>query len=282
MRILTKQEREILDEDLKYLARFCKYFSLIDTKTFKERFNGTLVKIGDFAKGDRIKGRTLYNPNTIELNEDIFNDDYLRRRVIYHEIGHLLFNYELMNKNDLRKLIEKQRDIADRTKGQNHYLEPNPNLAMAGYKMLQEYIVEKFSTIAANSSLHLKTKKKNRTGAICGENYRFDTSFDNNYGLIESVCDKFFAKYYVSSLEILIECLNNNFYIELYDKYNEEDLFRFLENLGRLYTNFDAYNHKQPLYPAAASIKVMKILEKISSEAKLSISAIKDEHVRVI
>ena len=271
MRELTKKERELIDNDLEFLERFCSYFGFLNTEYFKDRYNAISVCIGDFKKGSKLKGYVVYNPNTVELNEEIINDDYLRLRTLYHEVGHLLFNYPLMSQKEIRELRNKQMQVAINVPSSSHYLEPNPNLAMAGYKMLHEYICEKFSSIAANSFFHQKpTRKYNQTGDICGENYKFNTTFDGNYGLIESVCDEFFSKYYSSVLDILKECLNNSFYLQLYDKYNEIDVFRFLENLGRLYNVFDSYHEGVTMFPKESSIKVMQILNKLAHNAKLN------------
>ena len=64
-------------------------------------------------------------------------------------------------------------------------------------KVLEEYLVEKFSIAMMQNAKGIPEPKKGRCQhpQISG-NYIYYASFDTNYGIFESLCDKFVEKTY--------------------------------------------------------------------------------------
>ncbi len=238
MRNLTEKENSDIKNDVEILLDFCLKNGLVNN-LFEEKLKGINFRIGDFKNRPNAKARAEHSTKKIEVDEDVFESDYFRRRIIYHEIGHLLYDFNL-NRLCEGALRIKLLDITKK----NNLKDANPLLAIAGFKLLQEYIVEKFSVLVASDSLNKKIEvNPNSVGKFSGC-YTFSSTFGNSYGLYESICDELINKTYPNIIDMFKDCLNSNFYINLLNNYEEESIFRFMEKMGDFYNKSLAYTEK--------------------------------------
>lgn len=259
MRTLTEEEYKLIKSDTDLLFDFCIKNNLIND-VFKERISGISYWADNFKNHHNAKGQAFHLLKRIELKDDIFSDEYMRRRIVFHEIGHLLYDYDMNESCDItikRKLLE----IYNR----NNLKEGNPILASTGFKMLQEYLMDKFSILVINDILNKPIElTKNATGKFSG-NIKYDTTFNNSYGILESFCDELIFKYYSDILDVFRDCLGPNFYYNLLDNYDEKDIFKFLEYMGKLYNLSLPYTN-EGIIPKEDDVK--QIIESLRALAK--------------
>lgn len=264
MRNLTVDEKQIIRNDIKELVRFCLNEDLINDD-FRERYKGLKIGLGDIAGACNAGGKFDHKTKLIVLRENDINDEFKRKTILYHEIGHLLFDYKAMKWEDIKVIEEKVSKLAD-----NKDLDINPLECLAGLSMIQEYITEKFSTMLTHNVLNKDIEvRKNITNKVSG-NYTYDTTFHSSYGLVETICDDLVDKTYNSLLQILEDCLNSKFYIKLFENYNEIDLMNILEKLGKIYNILDTYTTKNIIGDSKQTEELLTELRQMVSTISLN------------
>ena len=264
MRNLTDEEKMLIRNDIKELVRICLNNNLINDN-FRKRYKGLSIKLGDIEGACNAGGKTSHRSKLIVLKEENVSDDFMRKTILYHEIGHLLFDYKAMEQEDTSIIEKRVLSIVENNKLNNI----NPLECLAGLSMIQEYIAEKFSTMLTHNTLDRDIEvRKDIKNKVSG-NYTYDTSFYSNYGLIETICDDLIDKTYSSLFQILDDCLNSKFYIGLFENYNEIELVIILEKLGKIYNILDEFTTNEFINDTKITEKLLMELSDLTSTISL-------------
>ncbi len=237
-RPLNDNEESIINKDLEELFEFCSLYGLYGS-IFKERLKGLTFEISYLLKEKEL-GNANHFKKIIYLQEEAFKDDYTRKTVLYHEIAHLVFDLDVM-----------PSDIKTGVKDQIVYLNKkynNPNnggTCLVGLRLIKEYINEKFSILATNKIMGQKIKHEEKSIMAFGKEYKFNTSFDSYYGIIEKELDNLFLKKYSKLYNIFIDCLNNTLYVKLINEYDSDYLTKSLCEMGQIYNKLYAFIHSE-------------------------------------
>lgn len=266
-RKLSSNEKMIIREDIKELILFCLKHDLIN-ENFKERYQGLNIYVSSIPTGPGAGGVVDHIEKKIGIREAHLSDDFMRKTILYHEIGHILFDYDAMISLDQKTI--KEKILSDITTNST-LKDINPLLCLTGFKLIQEYIAEKFNTLAVSESLEKPVEmRKDRTCIISGD-YKYNTTFHSNYGLVETICDNLFNKAYKDIFEILNMCLNSTFYINLFAKYDNEELIKILEDFGKIYNMLDRYSTKKEVTNIEEAKKVLgELTQKVASIKTIS------------
>ena len=236
IRELTIEEKLKVDRDIQELFSFCLEQKIKNT-IFNKRLANLQVKVSNNMIPGK-KGEVDHRTQTIFITSSDLIDDFKRKLVLYHELGHLLFDYDLLSsdeKDSILNLITKSNKGA------------NPYLVITGFRMIEEYLNEKFGVWATYGLLNKDIVVHKNLKPKFGGEFIYDTTFGSIYGIVETICDDLLDKVYSSVRDILNDCLNNDFYIGLFSKFDNQDLISILERLGLIY-NMLIENMKNPEY----------------------------------
>ena len=235
MRILNTRETALVNSDLGPLEKFFKINGL-ESEQYLKKYNTNLkilAESGNVLKGAH--GITHKNGEQISigLHEGILENEHLRPRTLYHELGHALMGITYLSKEKQDAVFNK---IVNTIKANENILSENATVYLEGLRLLEEYLVEKFSFCMLENAKRMPIPQK-RYGlsnpSICG-NYTYDATFDTNYAIFESLGDKLITKTFGSSNKAIRAGLSENFFTSFFEKYNNVEIMKILENLGHI------------------------------------------------
>ena len=236
MRRLNQNEINLVNSDLVPFEEFIKRKGWIND-TFSAKYEGISIMAEEDSVLKRANGDTYLEggkggKRVIRLKESIFNDEQKRARTLYHELGHAILGLTDSNENIVNSVLESIVLI----KRQNSKVLKEDNVIyLDGLKLLEEYLVEKFSIAMMQNAKGIPEPQKGRCQhpQISG-NYIYYASFDTNYGIFESLCDKFVEKTYGNLSNSIKAGLSEEYFTGFFERYDNVELMKILGNLGHV------------------------------------------------
>ena len=241
MRKLNKNEFNLLNSDLKPMEEFFRINGL-ESESYIKKYNRNL-SISAMTQQELGGANGIIKKNNgkfiIGLSEDIFGENRKRARALYHEFGHLLMG---LNYSDERVTNIILNQIVKTKKENRVELKEEEGVYLDGLKLLEEYLVEKFSLgmMVMAKRIPEPPKVSLKTPPISGD-YSYYSSFDTNYGIFESLCDKFVGKTYGNLTNSIKAGLSEKFFTGFFEKYDNIELMKILGNLGHIKRAIYAY-----------------------------------------
>lgn len=263
MRKLNQNEINLINSDLKPFEEFIKRKGWI-TDAFLTKYEGISIKAEEDAVLKGANGDTYLEggKRVIRLKESIFNDEKKRERVLYHELGHAILGLTSSNKDIVNRILESLVS----TKRQNSkVLQEDNGIYLDGLILLEEYLVEKFSIAILQNAKGIPEPKKQRCQhpKISG-NYIYYTTFDTNYGIFESLCDKFVGKTYGNLSNSIKAGLSEEYFTGFFEKYDNIELMKILGNLGHIKRAIYSYAGHDKSQSTYAPEQIHQILDDTS------------------
>lgn len=200
----------------------------------------------------------------VQIRKKEMGDDLERREVTYHEIGHFLFGFSKMDRSSMDSVLKRILQIKE--KNQDTLTLPPADYAR-GLLLLEEYIVQKFAVSSSQETLGRQYRKHENLRYVPSGDYTFSTYFANSgYGVFESVCDSLIYKKYSSFGQVLHSCLDDKFWMEIFDKYDEVQLMQILGNLGYVHKSVMAYSTDRTIISQSETKKCLQDAAKLISQ----------------
>ena len=235
MRTLNPREVSLVNSDLGPLEEFFKINGL-ESEQYLKKYNANLTIIaesGNVLKGANGITRKNGEQITIGLHEGIFENEHLRPRTLYHELGHALMGITYTSPKKQDEILSK---IANTKKANENTLNEDVTVYLEGLRLLEEYLVEKFSFCMLENAkrMPIPQKRYGLSNPSISGNYTYDATFDTNYAIFESLGDKLVTKTFGSSNNAIREGLSENFFTSFFEKYNGVEFMKILGNLGHI------------------------------------------------
>lgn len=241
MRKLSQNEINLINSDLKPFENFMKRNGWMKGIVLSKYEGISIVAEEDSilkgTNGDTYLEGGKGGKRFIRLKNSILKDERKRARTLYHELGHGILG--LTSSTNANSVLES----IVLTKKQNaQELKEDNDVYLDGLKLLEEYLVEKFSIVMMQNAKGIPEPQKRRCQhpKISG-NYIYYATFDTNYGIFESLCDKFVGKTYGNLANSIKSGLSEKFFTGFFEKYNNVELMKILGNLGHLKRAIYAY-----------------------------------------
>lgn len=236
MRKLTDTEIDLVNSDLVPFEKYLQSIGMIN-----EHLKNKYEKISIYAESkDILKGANadtrLKNgkgsKRNIRLSESIIKNNKIRTMALYHEIGHSLLGLADSSEEVIQSVLNSI--VNNKRSHSNELLEDN-GIYLDGLKLLEEYLVEKFSIAMMQNAKGVPEpqKQKCQHPGISGD-YIYMASFDSNYGIFESLCDKLIYKTFGNLPDTLKAGFSEKYFTEFFDKYDNVELMKILGNLGNV------------------------------------------------
>ena len=236
MRKLNQNEINLINSDLAPFEKFIERKGWI-TDAFSTKYAGISIKAEEDAVLKGANGDTYLEggkgrKRVIRLKESIFNDEKKRARTLYHELGHAILGLTSNNKDIVNRILES---LVSTKKQNSEVLQEDTVIYLDGLNLLEEYLVEKFSIAMLQNAKGIPEPKKERCQhqKISG-NYIYYATFDTNYGIFESLCDKFVGKTYGNLSNSIKASLSEEYFTGFFEKYDNVELMKILGNLGHI------------------------------------------------
>ncbi len=230
MRILNLNEINIINK--RDFIPFLNYMNSRGWPTTKISGVRIMSETKENLKG--ANGKTLVKDGEryVILSEDIINDEIQRTRILYHELGHYLLGLKNSSPQTIRKINEQ---IVYTRRENLDVLQEEALVYLEGLKLIEEYLVEKFSIgMTQNIKDIIMPKYKGVQVPKISGNYTFETTFANKYGIFETLCDKLVTKAYGNLGNTIKAGLDEKIFIGLFEKYDKVELMKILGNLGKI------------------------------------------------
>lgn len=236
MRKLSQDEINLINNDLEPFESLIKRNGWMND-IFLSKYEGISIvaeedSILKGANGDTYLKGGKEGKRFIRLKNSILKDERKRARTLYHELGHGILGLTSSNSNTVNSVLEsivltKKQNAQKLKEGNDVYLD--------GLKLLEEYLVEKFSIVMMQNVKGIPEPQKVRCQhpEISG-NYIYYATFDTNYGIFESLCDKFVGKTYGNLANSIKSGLSEEFFTGFFEKYDNVELMKILGNLGHI------------------------------------------------
>lgn len=226
MRSLNQNEIENIEKDMKGFLEYMRGKGWSTTK-----IDGVKFLVGKNMKGGGGKTFEENGQQFIVLREDIISNDKKRARVLYHELGHILLGIRNSNK----QTIDKIKELIVYTREDNSkVLQEESIVYKDGLKLIEEYLVEKFSIGMLQITKGVQPQVKEYTASEIFGDYKFKSTFGSLYGVFETLCDKLILKAYGYIGNAIKAGLDNRLYTGLFEKYDKVELMKILGNLGKI------------------------------------------------
>ncbi len=222
-RKLNQNEIKNIEEDMKGFLEYMRGKGWSTTK-----IDGVKLLVGKNMRGGGGKTFEKNGQQFIVLREDIINNDEKRAKVLYHELGHILLGIRNNNKDKIKELIVYTRE--DNSK----VLQEESIVYFDGLKLIEEYLVEKFSIGMLQITKGVQPQVKEYTAPIIFGDYKFKSTFGSLYGVFETLCDKLILKAYGNIGNAIKTGLDNGLYTGLFEKYDKVELMKILGNFGKI------------------------------------------------
>ena len=235
MRDLSRREVDLVNSDLGPLEIFFRIHGL-ESEQYKKKYNNNLkimAESGDILKG--ANGITHKNGERIliGLHENIIENERLRPRALYHELGHALMGITYSSQGTQDKILNM---IVNAKKANEKVLNEDVVVYFEGLKLLEEYLVEKFSFCMLENAKRIPVPQMKyglSNPSICGS-YTYNATFDTNYAIIESLGDKLVNKAFGSSNKAIREGMAEKYFTTFFEKYDNIEFMKILGNLGHI------------------------------------------------
>ncbi len=236
MRNLSQDEINLINSDLEPFETLIKRNGWMND-IFLSKYVGISIvaeedSVLEGANGDTYLQGGKGGKRIVRLKNSILKDERKRARTLYHELGHGILGLTSSDSNIANSVLEsivltKRQNAKELKEGNDVYLD--------GLKLLEEYLVEKFSIVMMQNAKGIPEPKKERwyNPDISG-NYIVYATFDSNYGIFESLCDKFVGKTYGNLANSIKAGLSEEFFTGFFEKYDKVELMRILGNLGHI------------------------------------------------
>ena len=225
-RKLNQNEIKNIEEDMKGFLEYMRGKGWSTTK-----IDGVKLLVGKNMRGG---GGKTFEENGQQFNvlrEDIINNDEKRARVLYHELGHILLGI----RNNNKQSIDKIKELIVYTREDNSkVLQEESIVYLDGLKLIEEYLVEKFSIGMLQITKGVQPQVKEYTAPIIFGDYKFKSTFGSLYGVFETLCDKLILKAYGNIGNAIKTGLDNGLYTGLFEKYDKVELMKILGNFGKI------------------------------------------------
>lgn len=236
MKKLTETEINLVNSDLEPFEKYLQSVGMIN-EYFKKKYNGISIyteskEVLKGANADTKLENGEGSKRYIRLGENIIGDDKKRARALYHEIGHAILGLTDSSKETVESVLSS---IVNTRRNHSNELSSDAKIYLEGLKLLEEYLVEKFSIAMMQKVKGIPEPKKERCQhpGISG-NYIYMASFDTNYGIFESLCDKLVGKTFGNLSNTLNAGISEKYFTEFFNKYDNVELMKILGNLGQV------------------------------------------------
>lgn len=234
MRNLKQEEIALINSDLNPFEQFFKINNL-ENERYMEKYNKNLsivVENRDELKGAYAITRKNGEKNTIGLHEDVLQDEIKRARALYHELGHILMGLGYSSPKVQEEVISNIVQIIEQNPDD---LKEECGLYLDGLKLLEEYLVEKFSQILLfrAKGIPIPQRTSRKTPPISGE-YSYYATFQSNYGIFESLVDKLIVKTYGNITNAIKSGLSEEYFTNFFKTYDKVEFMKMLGNFGKI------------------------------------------------
>lgn len=238
MRDLTAQEVVILNSDIipfeNFLMQNELYSSVVEQKYTRIKFKIESQQILKGANG------VTNSDGTIVISDAVFRNNILRTRTIYHELGHAIFGISMLPEDASTSLVQEVVNVQNENK--EEFL-LDTIIYLRGLNCLEEYLAEKFEQTVCYyaKGINVPQRVSLSTPGICGD-YKYNSTFQSNYGIFESQCDTLIAKLFGSTNNAIRSALNEEYFSSFFQTQEKNTIVRILGNLGQIYGAIQKYH----------------------------------------